>query len=159
MLKTSLYNTQICKYSYFLHGSGTLIWSSLCSRTICTLFLGWTFWLAIQYTFIHVWIDIIPNSLRESSRSLWRRASVEGDIEEKANHSPTSNHSDASSIAGHTCKILLLLLNVCVAAAAIGTFVSLLAFNESNAAGSCGEHHDTVAIILSWADNSSFTQL
>lgn len=144
MLRTNSINVQTCTYlsSFPAHLRQTN--TSILSRTICTLFLGWTFWLAIQYLFIHIWIDIIPTSLQNRSRSLLRRVPITIDIEEKSDThitSPTSTHSDSNSITGgHTCKILLLLLNLSVAAAAIGTFVSLLTFNESNAAGSCGEY-------------------
>lgn len=62
------------------------------------------------------------------------------DVEEKAgNISPTSVVSDHSEHPTRIFRVFSALINLSVAAATVGTFASLLSFNPSNAAASCGE--------------------
>lgn len=105
-------------------------------RTISTFFLGWTFFLAIQYLIVHVWQNFVPPSIRGGGRAAWNPAL---DIEEKSQSTQGSPTSVTQGLAFscRACKILVLLMNLSIAASAIGTFVSLLGYSESNAVGSC----------------------
>jgi hypothetical protein len=104
-------------------------------RAISSFFLGWPFSLAIYYILIHI-NPLISKSFRSNHHS---PSGDVVDVEEKSGSgSPATLIANDAGMLVRTFRVLLLVMNLSVAAATLGTFVSLLAFKPSNAATSCG---------------------
>ena len=109
--------------------------SDILRRAVSSFFLGWPFSLAIYHLLVHIWGYFSSNSTRYNPHPLPGGVAVAG---EKSGSDPAPISFGDTGTAVRTFRVSGLLMNISVAAATVGTFASLLAFNTSNAVTSCG---------------------